>query len=207
MVALLENYTMERDSVYGYRQDRGGCSSESYARATERDSYLQPDRDPEEDSALSRRETARLLKRMGAESGPQRTLSDRVFGGQIRRGKVSIENSDRLIAQREELLKRAIREIDARHNDVFNRWCCARRPYSGLTSQEINRIEKTLLDLESDRRDAYLQFWKDVATEQKELLEIAAEYLAAKDRASLLGGASVAYGSLDQSDQEDAEDG
>lgn len=198
---------MEKDNVYGYAHDRADSSSESYARASERDLYPRANQDHEDDSVLSRRETARLLERMGAESGPQRALSDRVFGGQIRRGKVSIENIDRLIAQREELLRRAIQEIDQRHNDVFNRLSFARRPYSGRTAQEISGIERTLLGLESDRRDAYLQFWKDVATEQKELLEIAAEYLATKDRASLLGGMSAAYGRSDQSDQEEVEDG
>jgi hypothetical protein len=195
-VIPLEDYTMETNYIYRHEHDWTDLYSKGNARESGSDSFFRPDLEAEDYSVLSLRDTGRLLKRMEGKTGSERTLSDRVFGGQLRRGRVSIENSDKLIFQREELLKRAIREIDERRNVVMNRLSVALRPYSGRTPQEVSRVERTLLDLESERRDAYLQFWKDAATEQKELLEIAAEYLAARDRASLLDGTASAYDSV-----------
>ena len=145
-----------------------------------------PARKPVSDAILE--ETAELLRGIVLERYASGSLSDRIFGGQLRQGRAAVMNSERLIAERGKLLDRHIREIDENRNDVITRLHFLRRPYTLHRPQDVARVEKMLMDLDSARRDEYVTFWRDLARERKELLESAAEYQASKNRASLLGG-------------------
>ena len=145
-----------------------------------------PAHKPVSDEVL--KETAELLRGIVLERYASGSLSDRIFGGQLRQGRAAVMNSERLIAERGKLLDRHIREIDENRNDVITRLHFLRRPYTLHRPQDVARVEKMLMDLDSARRDEYVTFWRDLARERKELLESAAEYQASKNRASLLGG-------------------
>jgi len=145
-----------------------------------------PAREPVSDAIL--KETAELLRGIVLERYASGSLSDRIFGGQLRQGRAAVMNSERLIAERGKLLDRHIREIDESRNDVITRLHFLRRPYTIHRPQDVARVEKLLMDLDSARRDEYVTFWRDLARERKELLESAAEYQASKNRASLLSG-------------------
>ncbi len=149
------------------------------------------------------RETAELLRGIVLDKYTTGSLSDRVFGNQIRQGKAGVLNSQKLIAERGRLLSRHIREIDERRNEVISRLDAFRRPYTFHRPQDVARVEKQLLDLDSARRDEYLDFWRDLAGERKELLESAGEYKASRDRADIL---NIAEDSEDSEDSEETEE-
>ena len=176
---------------HAYYQDHD-CGSAAYSRGYGKRSEpaasytIIPIHKPASDEAL--KETASLLKGIVIDTFALGTLSDRVFGGQLRQGRAAMMNSESLISERGRLLDRHVREIDERRNDTMNRLHALSRPYSVHRPQDAARVEKLLLDLDSARRDEYLTFWRDLARERKELLESAAEYQASRNRASLLRG-------------------
>ena len=136
----------------------------------------------------NRSDTDRLLKDLFQDSAFASRLSERVFGTQLKRTGVAVQNLDQLLSGRNQILDRNLREINQRRNEIANRLSIARRPYSIRTPQDVARIEKMLFDIESQRRDEYLNFWKDLARTRTELFEAAGEYQATKNRASLFGG-------------------
>ena len=136
----------------------------------------------------NRSDTDRLLKDLFQDSAFASRLSERVFGTQLKRTGAVVQNLDQLLNDRSQILDRNLREINQRRNEIANRLSIARRPNSIRTPQEVARIEKMLFDLESQRRDEYLNFWKDLARTRGDLLEAAGGYQAAKNRASLFGG-------------------
>ena len=138
-------------------------------------------------SRSTRDETRTLLESLRLRPVYGGHVAENVLAGQRQREAASLRNLESLTRDRSHLLDIAIREIDEHINEAKNWLTFARRPYSDRTPQDISRFESTLHKLESDRRDAYLGFWKDVAELRKDLIESAFQYGASRERAALLG--------------------
>lgn len=122
------------------------------------------------------------------------SLADRVFGQQLRRGSATTESLQTLLDKRSELFKHMMHDLYDRRNELTNRLHLARRPYSIRAPQEVARLDKMLLDMESEIRSEELAFWKDTAEVQGNLLEAYFEHAAVKQRASLFDGPEEEHG-------------
>ena len=138
-------------------------------------------------SRSTRYETRRLLESLQLPPLYGGHVAENVLAGQRQREAVSLRNLKTLTRARSHLLDVAVREIDEHIGEAKNWLNFARRSYSGQTPQDVSRFESTLHKLESDRRDAYLGFWKDVADLRNDLIESAFQYRASRERATLLG--------------------
>ena len=138
-------------------------------------------------SRATRIETSALLESLRLRPSYDGQVTESVLAGQRQREAASLRNLESLTRDRSHLLDTAVREIDEHISEAKNWLDIARRPYSGRTAQDIFRFESTLHRLESDRRDAYLRFWKDIAELRKDLIESAFQYGASRERAALLG--------------------
>ena len=138
-------------------------------------------------SRSTRYETRALLESLRLPPTYGGQVAEGVLAGQRQREAASLRNLESLTRDRSHLLDTAVREIDEHISEAKNWLDIARRPYSGRTAQDIFRFESTLHRLESDRRDAYLRFWKDIAELRKDLIESAFQYGASRERAALLG--------------------
>ncbi len=122
------------------------------------------------------------------------TLADQVFGSQARRERLSLQQLTHLLYDRGLLHKKHLCDIDHRHMDCQERLFIARELSPNADSRQQASLERLLVQLEKDKRDEELGFWKDTLTLRQELLEKAGEYRATRDRWQHLGSLEVNYG-------------
>jgi len=130
---------------------------------------------------------------------PMETTSDyslayQVFGNQKQFEYVSLKHLANLFYERSKLHKQHIGDIDHKHiqiqEDLFgvkiNNFPDRTRRLSGLEAQ--------LLQLEQERRQEELAFWKDTAELREKMFASAALYKAAKHRYSVFSQVEGNYG-------------
>jgi len=129
-----------------------------------------------------------------ADTDPYHSLADQVFGNQKQLEYVSLKHLANLFYERSKLHKQHIGDIDHKHlqiqEDLFgvkiNNFPDRARRLSGLEAQ--------LLQLEQERRQEELAFWKDTAELREKMFEGAATYSAAKHRYSVFSRVEGRYG-------------
>ena len=84
-----------------------------------------------------------------AETG---SLADRVFGQQLRKGSATTDSLQALLDKRSDLFKHMMHDLYDRRNQLTNRIHLAGRGYGLRTPQDMARLDKMLLDMESEIR-------------------------------------------------------
>lgn len=136
-----------------------------------------------------------IAEAAGQSSGqPYNTVSDQVFGSQLRATKYSLKLLSSLLRERGLLHDRHIRDIQHRHMKLQEELCVARMMAGNLLDRNQVTLERLIAQLEDQKRDEELAFWKDRADVRKEMLKTALDYEEVRRRAILLSGMEVEYG-------------
>ena len=145
-------------------------------------SRLNTDRDLLREALSPRRESA------------SDNLSERVFGSELKNQYIDLKHVVNLLQERIELHRKHLQEIDERHIKV----------QENLFGVEINRfpdrnkqrrtLEGQLIQLEGQRREEEIDFWKDTVELRKQLFEASSNYRDTKHRYSVFSQVEETYG-------------
>lgn len=122
------------------------------------------------------------------------SLSDRVFGNELRHQKIDLKHAANLFYERGNLHTRHIEDIDDRHLKVQERLFGVEINQHPDRARRLGALEGQLLQLEQQRRDEELTFWKDTVELRQQLFESAGDYRGASHRYSILGKVEKEYG-------------
>lgn len=179
-------------------------------QARESHSYRSPcsDRKPEQrpyDSLLQwprngyfdrfRPDAALLHEAFTTYSGPQAsTVAEQVFGNQARQQRISLRHAANVLYERALLHKSHVKDIDRRLMEFQEKLSIVKMhfPLDGGRTQQT--LEKLIIDLEKQRHDEELGFWKDSMDIRQKLFDDAATYSATRHRKDLLCGVEGDYG-------------
>ena len=122
------------------------------------------------------------------------TLVAQVFGSQTRQQNISLRHLANILYERASLNRGRIEDLDRRLTDCQDRLSVSKMlfPLDGGKSQQ--NLERLLLDLEKQRHEEELAFWKDSAEIRQQLFENAAVYNALKRRAGMFYGMEAGHG-------------
>ena len=120
-------------------------------------------------------------------------LSEQVFGNELKRQHVNLKHIANLFYERCQLNKQHIQDIDDRHIKVQGRLFGAQINNFSDRAKQLNTLEGQLMQLEQQRREEELAFWKDTVELREKLFENTGEYKAAKHRLEIVSDVEEPY--------------
>jgi hypothetical protein len=116
------------------------------------------------------------------------TVAEQVFGQQARQQGISLRHQANILYERTRIHKDRLREIDRRLMEFQSRLSVVKMhfPLDGGRTQQT--LEKLIVDLEKQRHDEELKFWKDSSDVRQRLFDGATTYSATRHRQDLLCG-------------------
>ena len=138
---------------------------------------------------------ARLLREVMTPAATETaSLSDQIFGSEMKQQHFSIQHFANIFYERCHLHKKHIDDIQHRHIQVQTNLYSVIINKSPDTIKRQSNLESQLLQLESDKRQEELAFWKDTADLREKLFETAGLYRNAKNRYAIFSGLEADYG-------------
>ncbi len=122
------------------------------------------------------------------------SIADQVFGNLKQIEYLDLKHSSNLFYERCRLHKQHIQEIDRRHIEIQGNLFGVKINNFPDKARRLSNLEGQLLQLESQRRDEELTFWKDTVALREKLFESAAAYKAANHRHTVFSGVEAQYG-------------
>ena len=122
------------------------------------------------------------------------STADQVFGNLKQLEYLGLKHSANLFYERCRLNKQNIEEIDRRHLEIQEKKFGVEINNFPDKAKRLSNLEGQLLQLEQQRRDEELAFWKDTVELREKLFESAAAYKAANHRYSVFSGVEAQYG-------------
>lgn len=135
------------------------------------------------------RDAALLKEALSSYTGSRTaTLAEQVFGNQARQQKIGLGHLANVLYERAVFHKRHLHDIDHRLTQCQDRLSVLKMqfPLDGGRAQQ--HLEKLILELEKQRRDEELGFWKDSVDIRHQLFEDAGAYGATRRREDMLDG-------------------
>ncbi|MFC1794067.1 hypothetical protein ACFL3Q_10830 [Planctomycetota bacterium] len=136
------------------------------------------------------RSDAVLLKQtLTSYANPQAsTVAAQVFGIQAREQRIGLQQKSNVLYERAFLHSGHLKEIDRCLMNCYERLSILKMhfPLDGGRTQQ--NLEKTVLQLEQERRTEEINFWKDSAEIREKLFEDAGVYSATRRRENMLLG-------------------
>lgn len=120
--------------------------------------------------------------------------ADQVFGSLKQLEYLDLKHSANLFYERCRLHYQHISEIDRRHIEIQEKKFGVEINNFPDKARRLSNLEGQLLQLDSQRRDEELAFWKDTVELRQKLFESAAQYKAANHRYSVFSGVEAKYG-------------
>jgi hypothetical protein len=120
-------------------------------------------------------------------------IADQVFGNQKQLEYLSIKHLANLFYERCQLHEQHIKDIDHRHIQIQEKKFGVEINHTPENSKRLSNLEGQLLQLEQQRRDEELAFWKDTAELREKMFEKAGLYRAAKQRYSVFSAVEEKY--------------
>ena len=136
-----------------------------------------------------------LQEALASYSGPQAsTVAEQVFGNQARQQRISLRHFANILYERALLHRSHVKDIDRRLMEFQEKLSIIKMhfPLDGGRTQQT--LEKLIIDLETQRHDEELGFWKDSTEVRQQLFENAATYSATRHRQGVLCGVEGEYG-------------
>jgi hypothetical protein len=121
-------------------------------------------------------------------------IADQIFGSQKQLEYLSLKHLAGLFYERCHLHKQHIQDIDHRHLEIQEKKFGAEINHTFENAKRLSNLEGQLLQLEQQRRDEELAFWKDTAELREKMFEKAGLYRAAKQRYSVFSEVEDGYG-------------
>jgi len=122
------------------------------------------------------------------------SITEQVFGNQKQLEYFGLKHIANLFYERCKLHKQHIQEIDRRHIEAQGKKFGAEINHFPDRGKRLSNLENQLLQLDSQRRDEELAFWKDTVELREKLFEGAATYKAANHRYSVFADVEADYG-------------
>ena len=116
------------------------------------------------------------------------TVAAQVFGNQAREQRIGLRHSANILYERALLHKCHLKDINRRLTDFQERLSILKMHFPLDGGRVQQNIEKLIIDLEKQRHDEELGFWKDSTEIRQKLFEDAASYSATRHRKYLLCG-------------------
>jgi hypothetical protein len=116
------------------------------------------------------------------------SVAEEIFGSQARQQQISLKHLANILYERALLHKNHVKDIDHRLMQSQEKLSILKMHFpvdGGRTQQNLERL---LLDLEKQRRDEELNFWKDSTEIRQKLFDGAIAYSATKHRQNMLYG-------------------
>ena len=136
-----------------------------------------------------------LQKALKPETNYERkSISEQIFGNQMKLQYTGLKHTANLFYERCNLHKQHIQNIDCRHIEAQERKFGVEINNFPDKTKRLSNLENQLLQLESQRRDEELGFWKDTVELRDKLFESADDYRAAKHRYSVFSDVEADYG-------------
>jgi plasmid replication initiation protein len=125
---------------------------------------------------------------------PAASVAEQVFGNQARQQRIALRHAANVLYERALLHRTHVKDIDRRLTEFQEKLSIIKMhfPLDGGRTQQT--LEKTIIDLEKQRHDEELGFWKDSAEIRQQLFEDAATYSATQHRRDILCGVEDGYG-------------
>ncbi|MHC4281308.1 MAG: hypothetical protein ACYSUJ_14325 [Planctomycetota bacterium] len=121
------------------------------------------------------------------------SIADQVFGNQKRSEYLGLKHLANLFYERCKLHKQHIKDIDHSHIKIQESLFGVKINNIPENARRLSNLEGQLLQLESQRRDEELAFWKDTVELREKLFEGAATYKDANHRYSVLADVEADY--------------
>lgn len=121
------------------------------------------------------------------------SIADQVFGNLKEVEYLDLKHSANLFYERCRLHKQHIQEIDNSHIKIQENLFGVKINNFPDKARRLSNLEGQLLQLESQRRDEELVFWKDTVELRQKLFESAAQYKAANHRYSVFSDVEAKY--------------
>jgi len=142
-----------------------------------------------------RPDAALLREALCAYAGSQdSTLAEQIFGNQARQQRISLRHLANILYERALLHKNHLKDIDGRLMDCHERLSILKMHFPLDMEKSQQNLEKLIIELEKQRRDEELAFWKDSTEVRQQLFENAATYSATRRREDILCGVEAEYG-------------
>jgi len=114
------------------------------------------------------------------------SIAEQVFGSQARQQRLSMRHLASLLEERVRLHQRHLKDIARRDMHIQERLFGAQLHWKLDGGRRATNLEKILVELDKDKRQEELAFWKDTAELRTKMFELAGEYGALQHRLSLL---------------------
>jgi hypothetical protein len=135
------------------------------------------------------RDAALLKEVLSPYAGPRdATLAEQVFGSQARQQRIGLGHLANVLYERALLHQKHLRDIDWRLVDCQDRLSVLKMHFPLDGGRPQQHLEKMVLELEKQRHEEEIGFWKDSAEIRQQLFESAATYGAVKRRQDMLSG-------------------
>jgi hypothetical protein len=121
-------------------------------------------------------------------------VSEQIFGNEVKQQYTGLKHTANLFYERCKLHKDHIQDIDRRHIEVQERKFGVEINNFSDRGKRLSNLENQLLQLEGQRRDEELAFWKDTVELREKLFQNAGDYKAARHRYLVFSDVEVGYG-------------
>lgn len=135
-----------------------------------------------------------LQKALSPSNKSPYSIADQIFGNQKQLEYTNLRHLTHLLHERTQLHQQHLKDIDHRHIQIQEQLFGIKINPSPDKARRQTTLEAQLLQLEQQRRDEELAFWKDTVELRQGLFERAAAYKDAKHRYSVFSDVEVQYG-------------
>ena len=122
------------------------------------------------------------------------SVSEQIFGNDIKQQYTGLKHAANLFAERCQIHRNHIQEIDRRHLEAQEKLFGVKINNSSDKSKRLTSLEGQLAQLEKERREEELAFWKDTVELREKLFEGAGNYKDAKHRSQIFSDVEAEYG-------------
>jgi hypothetical protein len=132
---------------------------------------------------------ALLKEALSAYAGPREaTLAEQVFGSQARQQRIGLKHLANVLYERTLLHNKRLGDIDHQLTDFLDRLSVLKMHFPLGEGRSQQQLEKLVIELERQRYEEQVSFWKDGAEIRQQLFESAAAYSSAQRRKDMLYG-------------------
>jgi hypothetical protein len=135
-----------------------------------------------------------LEKSLSTFEKPSYSIAEQVFGNLKEQQYIGLKHLSHLFYERTKLHQQHTHDINHSHMQIQDKKFCAEINRSPDNVKRLSNLENQLLQLEQQRRDEELAFWKDSVELRDKLFESAAAYKQAKQRYSIFSQVEGQYG-------------
>lgn len=120
------------------------------------------------------------------------SVAQQVFGSELKKQHTHLRHAANLLIERSDLHKRHLKEIDKRHIEAQEKLFGAQINRTPENVKRLSNLEGQLAQLDKERRDEELTFWKDTVDLRQQLFESGWNYHDALERTKVFSEVEVA---------------